>query len=97
MNKENKAQEVFLEKEEQSVDRALQVSGANRVVLVWMVLRENKGRREYLDTRDPLVWLVCLEKEVDQEWQDIKEEEETQDCRGPKEGLGNKANADYKG
>lgn len=64
---------------------------------MWTVHRENKGQRVYRVTKVPLVLLVCLEKEVDQEMKDIKGEEEIQDYQDPKDLLENKAKGGYKG
>ena len=51
----------------------------------------------YRVTKVPLVLLVCLGKEVDQEMKDIKGEEEIQDYQDPKDLLENKAKGGYKG
>lgn len=62
-----------------------------------MAHRENKGQREYLDTKVPRVLLACLEKEVYPVQQDIKEDGELQEDLDLKDHLVNKASEGCKG
>jgi HEPN domain-containing protein len=57
-----------------------------------MAHRENKDQREYLVTKVLRALLGCLEKEVYQVQQDIREEGEIQEDMDLKDHLVNKAN-----
>ena len=50
-----------------------------------------------LATRDPLVWLVCLEREVCRDLLEIREEGEALDHLGLKEQLGSKETEECRG